>query len=448
MNSKLNKIEKFKKQFSITKPVKFKKGKKMDKKIIQDIQLIIKDLFLNGDLSNSDLLNDVKLLEVKKIIVDILTSMLKKKGDIAILDQYEKCIEEHLLESVIVQSPTYNSNDLQKLSGIIKHLKTIPQPEQRTPEWYTFRKNRLTASDLGTVIGVNPYEKYNSVIQKKCGYERPFIMNNNIRRGVKFEEVICKVYEFRNDVKVFEYGCLPHPKIPHFGASPDGIVDNGSNNTDLLGRMLEIKCPNTRPITGFCPPYYFAQVQGQLEVCDLEYCDFVECRLDEYDSKTDYFNDFLLEDGECNYCLQANKMEKGFLIEAYDTNLKKDVFYYSEIGLNYEEAYKWENDIIDTILESEHLEYNRTTYWKVIEYNALIIKRDKRLFDEEYLPKINKFWEDVLENREKSLDEVIALCPPSKRKFNEFKKPNVKIEDFTEGGKKKPSLFLSDSEDE
>ena len=77
----------------------------------------------------------------------------------------------------------------------VKALQKKPQPAQRTPEWYTFRKNRLTASDLGTVIGVNPYEKYNSVVQKKCGYERPFIMNNNIRRGVKFEEVICKVYE-------------------------------------------------------------------------------------------------------------------------------------------------------------------------------------------------------------------------------------------------------------
>ena len=38
--------------------------------------------------------------------------------------------------------------------------------------------------------------------------------------------------------------------------------------------MLEIKCPTKRPITGFIPEYYHYQVQGQLEVCNLNYCDF------------------------------------------------------------------------------------------------------------------------------------------------------------------------------
>ena len=44
----------------------------------------------------------------------------------------------------------------------------------------------------------------------------------------------------RNNVKVFEYGCIPHPTIGHFGASPDGIVDNGSENLNYLGRMLKL----------------------------------------------------------------------------------------------------------------------------------------------------------------------------------------------------------------
>ena len=55
-------------------------------------------------------------------------------------------------------------------------------------------------------------------------------MNKHIKRGVKYEEVITNIYEFRNKVKVFEYGCIPHPTIGHFGASPDGIVDSGSEN--------------------------------------------------------------------------------------------------------------------------------------------------------------------------------------------------------------------------
>ena len=54
--------------------------------------------------------------------------------------------------------------------------------------------------------------------------------------------------------------------------------------------MLEIKCPTSRDITGFVPEYYHAQVQGQLEVCGLEYCDFLECELREYDKALEVIN--------------------------------------------------------------------------------------------------------------------------------------------------------------
>ena len=33
-----------------------------------------------------------------------------------------------------------------------------PQPEQRTQEWFDYRYNRITASDMATAIDLNPYE--------------------------------------------------------------------------------------------------------------------------------------------------------------------------------------------------------------------------------------------------------------------------------------------------
>ena len=44
------------------------------------------------------------------------------------------------------------------------------------------------------------------------------------------------------------------------------------------GRMLEIKCPYSRVINGIVPDNYEVQMQIQLEVCDLEICDF--CKLE------------------------------------------------------------------------------------------------------------------------------------------------------------------------
>jgi hypothetical protein len=101
--------------------------------------------------------------------------------------------------------------------------------------------------------------------------------------GNKYESVAVLIYEYRNNVKVLEFGCLKHPFINFLGASPDGITEDGI--------MLEIKCPSTREITGIPPPYYWCQVQGQLEVCELDRCDFLECKIKEYDGEEEYLND-------------------------------------------------------------------------------------------------------------------------------------------------------------
>ena len=60
-------------------------------------------------------------------------------------------------------------------------------------------------------------------------------------------------YERRNNLIIDEYGCIPHPEIDYFGASPDGIVSYESLNRNFIGRMLEIKCPKSRKIDGNIP---------------------------------------------------------------------------------------------------------------------------------------------------------------------------------------------------
>lgn len=440
-----NKIDKFKNQFKPVKTVTFKKKKKMDKKNILQIQLLIKSLFLEGELDPTELENPELRQEIKITIMSQIENIFDTPKDIELKEDYEKCVEKFLLRGIRVKPPRYSPKQIKSIEEQIKFLKTIPQPEQRTPEWYKFRNNRLTASDLGTIIGVNPYETYNKIVQKKCGFEAPFFMNKHIKRGVKYEEVITNIYEFRNKVKVFEYGCIPHPTIGHFGASPDGIVDSCSENKNYIGRMLEIKCPGARPITGFCPEYYYAQVQGQLEVCDLELCDFVECKIEDYESKMDYFDDFyLLPDGSVDYHYSKSGLEKGIVIEAYDKSKGKEKYYYGKLGMNYQQAYLWEQDIIEnSILTDDNLDYLNTTYWYATEYNELLIHRRKEWFHRKCIPLINKFWEDVQHYRTKPMEEIESLVKTAKKK-----EEPPKIDSFVTTNAPPPSLFLSDSDDD
>ena len=119
---------------------------------------------------------------------------------------------------------------------------------------------------------------------KKCGKKGPkFTGNIHTEWGVKYEDVAVKLYELRNNTKVHEFGIMEHPTYKFISASPDGI--------SVEGIMLEIKCPPKRKITGIPPRHYWMQMQIQLEVCDLEYCDFLECKITEYSGINEYLED-------------------------------------------------------------------------------------------------------------------------------------------------------------
>ena len=79
-------------------------------------------------------------------------------------------------------------------------------------------------------------------------------------------------YEKVYNTRLYEMGCMKHPTLAFLGASPDGI--NCLENHPLYGRMLEIKNPVSREITGVPKDEYWVQMQLQMEVANLDRCDF------------------------------------------------------------------------------------------------------------------------------------------------------------------------------
>lgn len=401
----------------------------------KELESIIHDIFQNNGLTNEDLSCDDTYNSIVDTIYETYISInndpfshLNTSNESNSLSlsfsgitdsMKEECrqlyslIHKLLDERTEVIGENYSDEQLAEIKEQLVYLDSIPLPKQRTPEWYEFRNNRLTASDLGTVVGVNPYSSLKDLILKKCGHEKPFHSGSAIIHGVKYEDVAISIYERRNDVHIEEYGCLPHPTIPFFGASPDGICSAKSNSKNYIGRMVEIKCPKSRSLTGFVPEYYAAQVQGQLEVCGLEYCDFLECVLREYKSKEDFIKDTKGgKRGNLNY--RKNELEKGALIELYNISEKKAQYMYCPYDMlkNLKNFNKWEEETINNSLLDEKLDYIGTTYWKLDEYSNILVKRDKKWFMEAYI-KIEQFWNDVLKYRK---DGVQELLPKEKTK--------------------------------
>ena len=263
----------------------------------------------------------------------------------------------------------------------VERLKKIPQPEQRSPEWYLMRDGMISASDAGTVLGQSHYGNRDSVILKKCGEESRPPSGAAIDWGVKYENVAKQIYELRNNVKVFEFGCIKHPTIDFLGASPDGITNDGI--------MLEIKCPSSRIIDGIIPTGYYCQVQMQLEVCELDRCDFLECKLKEYSSEDDYING--------NNLYNSIGFEKGVVAEYFVLADKKYKFDYSPIGILGQDLEDWKNK---AMAKYEHMNdksiiFASFSYWYLEEVSCIPIYRNQEWFNNSYT-ELKKCWDDII----------------------------------------------------
>lgn len=174
--------------------------------------------------------------------------------------------------------------------------------------------------------------------------------------------------------------------------------------------MLEIKCPKSRVINEFIPTYYELQVQGQLEVCNLELCDYLECSIKEYNTVEEF-----TDDSKDTLDISMENKEKGVIIETFDPILEKQKYFYLNNFKTQEDITKWVTETISGI--DKGLVYNKTTYWKLVEYNVKLIRRDKERFDNELLPEINRFWEDVLKHRVEGYESLIYKKPKAELNF-------------------------------
>lgn len=156
----------------------------------------------------------------------------------------------------------------------VEKLLARPRIEQHTDEWYNARQFRLTASDVGSVLGCNPYCSKKTVFKRKTFQSKPFAGNFACRHGQKYEPLARKAYEYVTGIKCLkdDIGLVTHKDFSEFGASPDGVaIDHPI--------ILEIKCPLSRKIIpGEIPEMYMCQVQFQLEICDIDICHFIQFR--------------------------------------------------------------------------------------------------------------------------------------------------------------------------
>jgi putative phage-type endonuclease len=275
-----------------------------------------------------------------------------------------------------------------KLTEKIEILRNIPQPEQRTEEWYITRYNLITASNAYKCFENETTQ--NSIIYEKC---KPYEvrsqtnftnLNSPMHWGQKYEPLSVSIYEKRFNTKIEDFGCIPHSKYTFLGASPDGINVDISN--DRYGRMLEIKNIVNRDIVDEPKKEYWVQMQLQMEVCNLNECDFLETRFKEYDNYEDFKNDG-------TFTHTSNGLEKGVMILFIKNN--KPYYEHSPLGANEEEYNNWEKNTMNNNKEHEFISIN---YWYLHEFSCKLVLRNKKWFHDN-IYKIEETWNLIVHDR-------------------------------------------------
>ena len=437
--------------------------------LIEKINIFLKDELLKYEVINFKILNKLKneVLNIyskdmtnlklnnklhSSLINEIFSRLFipyYKYNDKIIYDNGINCFRDFEFLYDDIKTP----NTYSKLEKHFNKLKKLPQPEQRTQEWFNYRYNRITASDTAAAIDMNPYEPIEKFILKKCDPEHLFRDNNAVFHGKKYEPIATLLYEHIYNNRVIEFGALPSENYPFLGASPDGICSKytlDNNFSSRLGRMLEIKCPITRDIIingniigDICPYYYYCQIQQQLECCNLDICDFWQCRFIEYKSRQDYLNDDCYnyvytesnEDLQINNLTINDKIKKGILLEFYPKNFKSD---FEGDNIEWKSKYiipprldidelQYNDFIIKSLDEYKKLYpdiynnyyFNKIIYWKLEKCHNVAIKRNN-IFLSNIIPILKNTWNDIVYYR-KNKDKLQKLRDVVKNKTKYIK---------------------------
>ena len=261
------------------------------------------------------------------------------------------------------------------------------QPQQKSIEWHQQRYNLISASVASKALGTQSAK--NSIIYSKCKPLNTTTLSNvNINSpfhwGQKYEPISQMYYEYIYDTKIEEFGCIVHSDHKFLGASPDGI--NVKRDNDRYGRMLEIKNIVNREINGIPKIEYWVQMQMQMECCNLNECDFLECRFIEYDNKNAFD-----EDGTFTY--SANDKLKGIIMCFFKDN--QPLYEYVPLKLTKEETEKWQDDIM---VKHDDISWIKNIYWKLEEVSCVLVNRQKEWFNI-VLPEFREVWNTIEKER-------------------------------------------------
>lgn len=144
----------------------------------------------------------------------------------------------------------------------VRRILEFPRIGQRTPEWYHYRNDRVTASEVSTILAQG--KGYERIFEQKVGMrDSGGISSEYMQIGTDNEAVVAELYrqKYPNETVYHDLSIVPHKTLDFLGASLDAVTASGIN--------VEIKTMFKDKFVKVSKMYY-CQMQLQMEVADLE----------------------------------------------------------------------------------------------------------------------------------------------------------------------------------
>ncbi len=166
--------------------------------------------------------------------------------------------------------------------------KPLGQWKAKSADWLQARQQGVTGTDIGTIMGLNPWKSPYALWCEKTGRAAPPDLSNNssVEWGTRLEPIVAEKWlethpkhieptafiEYGQNSHVCNSGGLQgitwqHSEFPKFIANPDRLVKNPDGNIEIL----EIKTsPSGRTWQNGIPKYYLTQLMWYIDVIGVE----------------------------------------------------------------------------------------------------------------------------------------------------------------------------------
>ena len=150
---------------------------------------------------------------------------------------------------------------------------TIIRPSSRE-EWLKIRESGIGSSEVGTILGLNPFETPYQLWRRKVGIDAPKEQNFAMRAGHYLEDAVSLFYHDETGKDIIKASAgdwiIRNNDRPYMQVSPDRTfwISGMPKNTQNKG-ILECKTTQMDVDADSVPQHWFAQLQYQLGVAEL-----------------------------------------------------------------------------------------------------------------------------------------------------------------------------------